>query len=1149
MIFVKQALFAIENGSYGRKRVRDLSHFAYLEARELNRYFTVLMNSHYSFKALSSALALVVVAHTADAIKITVPDQYQGQIDAIKAAELKQREQDLQVSGRPEVNESAASSEQSAAEPSVAADEFLVQSVVEATDAATEFEGTLAADEGLVSGQVVDKESGQPVSGVAIIIEGTDIATVTDETGRYSLGPATAGLYTLSFIKSGYIEANVTEYTVAGGEVSVFPFALPPRPAEMSDDVYELQDFTVTAEEANNLMMQLDLVMNSESVLSVMSAEDFSKFAASDIGDAIKRVSGVSVVGGKYAVIRGLGDRYVSTTLNGLPIASPDPDRQAVQLDLFPSGLFDGLEVTKSFTPDQPATSTGGINMKIKELPDGFFANFSTSLGYHSNATGNDDFLTSGRVTSQDQWANGAEDRALPDVARSFPEDLNKAVWPLPTPPPGGFITQAEKDAAIAEANAITDALGRDNHAKTTTPGMDYGFKLSGGHGYEWADRYRFGVIGGVNYSRKARMIEDGTYFRSAADLSGTDTLSPEVFLDPDRAVGYQEGTWQESTYSSTLSWLLGVDFELDEAHKIRVHRLDLRVSEDEVEALMGQRYTNDPFSNDGDFLDTERQETLRYTERRLVSDQVLGDHTFEFDGKVLDEVQFEWGLGRDRASQDEPGFIQTRAILLDSGDWTLQPSANSAGVSRAQFASWREIIEEKESDKYDITFKRDLEGEFQTQLKLGYLNTEAQRSVFDEYVSFLGVDLSDTSNTTVPGVTDPSDPMFMFFDELAASGYEVAADVDLNSESTGQYFMLDQTLFEKFRIVGGYRFERNSSDVRVNGDTKLKGAGASNPLAGRPSSGGYEVEDWYPGLSLIYSLNDQINLRFAYSQTIALPSAREVSPYATASFSGSDVDVGNPSLQPSEVESLDIGFSYMNDAGDSFSVTVFQKTVQDRIEKVNGIGADTFKSTVSNPDPFDYNDYNVMTRSESVNADLYSWYNNPNEATLRGVELEGRKSMGFIWSGLDYLSVGGNFTYIDGTVERFPIEIASKNAVGRPVSDERALTEQPESLLNFDLTYDNPESGVRVSLIYYMVSDTLKATSLVTNYDIYEASYDAVDLTISKRFADRYKISFSAKNITDSVRQKYYDVEGYEKEYESYRAGISYSISGTVEF
>ena len=704
------------------------------EARAKGRvqFQTTSMKNNKFLTTALLCLSQFALLTPAQAIKITVPDQYKDQVEAIKQAERKEREQELEG-----VAESAEGGIQIAGEdkpepekPAVDADEFLVQSVIEATDTAAAMEASLSADHGLISGQVVDKETGAPVVGAAIILEGTDIGTITDDLGRYSIGPAPAGTYTLSFIKSGYIEANVTDFAVKSDEVSVFPFALPPRPAEMSDEVYELQDFTVTAEEANDLMMKLELTMNSNSILSVMSAEDFSKYAASDIGDAIKRVSGVSVVGGKYAVIRGLGDRYVWTTMNGLPIASPDPDKLAVQLDLFPSSLFESIEVLKTFTPDQSGTATGALNLRLKDLPDEFFMDVSTSIGYHSIATGNDKFLTNDRGNSRDQFAMGTDGRSLSGFATEFPENLNKQIWPLAGPVPerfqNFFTTRAEQEAAAGEADAITTRLGRNFHNFGKAPGPDYGVKFSAGDSYELNDQVKWGYVGGLNYSRKFRMIEDADYFRSASELSAADTLSPEVFVDPERAVGYRNQSLTESTATSVLSWLVGFGLEIKEDHKFNISRLDLRQSEDENTRLYGDIYQRFPISEDGDTLDTQIAESLKYTERRLTSDQISGRHRFDLAKDFLfEELELDWALGRDRASQNEPGFVQVDALLLDDGNFSLRPDGNAPpGEISPTFVIWREIEEKRDNGRFDIRFNGPVVGDLSSAIKFGMLKS-----------------------------------------------------------------------------------------------------------------------------------------------------------------------------------------------------------------------------------------------------------------------------------------------------------------------------------------------------------------------------------------------------------------------------------------
>ncbi|MGJ8638849.1 MAG: TonB-dependent receptor domain-containing protein [Opitutaceae bacterium] len=1129
----------------------------------------------------------------AQAIKIEIPKQYESQLEDLKAQEAADVQSQLaQESWSAESSEEDSAMSfavESSEEPQESAtpessQHFLLESVEAATAAAEAFTGELPADHGLVSGQVVDKETGGAVAGVAIILEGTDVGTITDAEGRYSIGPAPAGIYTLSFIKSGYIEANITEFSIEGDEVSVFPFALPPRPAEMSDEVYALQDFTVTAEAANDLMVKFELSANSAATLSVMTAEDFSKYAASDIGDAVKRVSGVSIEGGKYAVIRGLGDRYVVTTMNGLPIASPDPDRLAVQLDMFPTSLFSSVEVTKTFTPDQPGSSTGAINLVVNPIPEEFFLKASISAGFNSIAHGNGDFLTNSRGNSKDRWALGADDRGFPggDAAGPFPDIFGKTLTTnqaLANMLPSIFITQADFDAGIDTLTEISESVGLGKHAYGEEPEPNHGFKVSFGDVYDIGKTgMKFGYTAGVNYSRKSEFIEDASYFRSYTEPGATTGFTAANFVNPAIATGYKRGLFSQGTTTSTLSGSGSFGLEFSEDHQVNLTVLDLNVSEDSnarldatgAEGNFGRYYEFpfrdlwDPTFGTPDYdstgdgipdtiasLDYQIQEALRYVERSLNRVQLGGSHHFEASGMLFGAVDVDWGLSQDKAIQDEPGYLQTRGIVSNlNGDLTLSTNSTSSADPEPSYLIWREINDEKQSRRIDFTFQEDGASGFESKFKIGILTSTSDRNVFDEYLDLI------YSSDVVPASSDDSAPLENF-DDLIPSGYAVAADVDLESDSTGKYFMIDQKLFDDFRLIAGYRYEENSADVNVNGQTILRGAGFNNPFDNQPTEGGYDEDAVLPSVTLIWKgLEEKLTVRAAYSQTIALPSAREVSPYASSELGGSgDVEVGNLGLKPADLENWDVGATYTTDAGDSITINLFRKYVENRIERIAGIGSDSSTSD-------DYGDYDIFAFSQNVGAGVFSWYNNPNVAELNGIELEVRKDLGF--TGLNGFSVGANYTYIDGAVNRFPVEVAAKSEAGI-LNDadalnsyrERQLTGQPSEIFSSDLTYENDDWGLRVSLIAYYVSDVLKGTSLVNSYDVYDKAYTALDLTLSKRINDNFKFGFSAKNLTDSDRGTFYEsVENAgsglnfgEIDRDSYNKGITFSMSFSYEY
>jgi len=187
-------------------------------------------------KLIPAILICCLGLTTLHAIKITIPDQYEDQVEAIKRAEQDRVARELDSIREGEAPQGANDGEMTFTTSGDNTDDIaedvsepLVQSIAEAANTAGAFEQNLPAGEGLVSGQIVDQETGQPIPGVAILIVENDSATVTNSEGRYTLGPAPAGEYTINFFKSGYLEGNVTDFAIVAGEVSVFPFALPLR--------------------------------------------------------------------------------------------------------------------------------------------------------------------------------------------------------------------------------------------------------------------------------------------------------------------------------------------------------------------------------------------------------------------------------------------------------------------------------------------------------------------------------------------------------------------------------------------------------------------------------------------------------------------------------------------------------------------------------------------------------------------------------------------------------------------------------------------------------------------------------------------------------------------------------------------------------
>ena len=211
--------------------------------------------------------------------------------------------------------------------------------------------------------------------------------------------------------------------------------------------------------------------------MDALGSDFLARVGAANAADSIAKVSGATIVEGKFAVIRGLNDRYVTTTLNGGSTPSADPYRQSASLDLFPSQVIDRVVVAKTFTPDQPGTFTGGgIDIVTKSFPERQFFSFSLGLTYNTHSTFNDEFLT---------YKGGAFDwAAMDDGTRALPDSVTGNV---PQPPsrngkPGRPNYDPKVTLQVERLEQLTRDMGVTQFAPThEAPPFDHNFSIATG--------------------------------------------------------------------------------------------------------------------------------------------------------------------------------------------------------------------------------------------------------------------------------------------------------------------------------------------------------------------------------------------------------------------------------------------------------------------------------------------------------------------------------------------------------------------------------------------------------------------------------------------------------------------------------------------
>ena len=243
-----------------------------------------------------------------------------------------------------------------------------------------------------ITGTVVDNDTEMPIAEVSIRVVNTQIRGTTDETGAFSL-ELPSGTYKIHASAPFYNTFVITYFQVSTGEAPA-PLQIKLTPQVVKLDAIKLPVRLSQASERGLLEKR----MHSSRIEDSISTEEISRLPASSAGEAIKRVTGVSIVGGRYVFVRGLGERYSNTLLNNVEIPSPEPNRRVVPMDIFPASLLASLQTVKTFTPDQPGGFAGGsVQVLTKDFPEALTMSLSMSSGFNTQATGADGLTYPGR--------------------------------------------------------------------------------------------------------------------------------------------------------------------------------------------------------------------------------------------------------------------------------------------------------------------------------------------------------------------------------------------------------------------------------------------------------------------------------------------------------------------------------------------------------------------------------------------------------------------------------------------------------------------------------------------------------------------------------------------------------------------------------
>jgi hypothetical protein len=265
------------------------------------------------------------------------------------------------------------------------------------------------AQSGAITGVITDSQTKETLIGVSIGITGTSRGTATDIEGKFNIGDLPAGTHNISISYIGYRTLKVEDVRIESGKTTDLTIALEAEFGQLAEVVV-----TARADKSSSVAL-INARRESSLVLQKIGAEELNIKGIGNVGEGLKKVVGVAMVGDKSLFVRGLGDRYNNATLNGLPIPSTNPDVKLIPLDIFPTSIVKNIEVLKSYNSVYYGDFSGGtIDIVTRDYPEKAFAKLSFSSGYNSISTGKE-FLGLKRDASQ-LLGFSRNSRQIPDV-------------------------------------------------------------------------------------------------------------------------------------------------------------------------------------------------------------------------------------------------------------------------------------------------------------------------------------------------------------------------------------------------------------------------------------------------------------------------------------------------------------------------------------------------------------------------------------------------------------------------------------------------------------------------------------------------------------------------------------------------------------
>jgi hypothetical protein len=734
---------------------------------------------------------------------------------------------------------------------------------------------TLFAQKGTLKGTVTDKTTKEMVVGAKIVLSGTSYRAISDIDGNFKIQEIPAGDYTIEVTYAMY--RNFTaQVKINAQEETVFN-------PEMEENVTEFGPVVVTATKKTNTETAIVMeIKEAKAVVSGISKEQMSRSSDRTAAEAMQRVPGITIVEGRFALIRGVNSRYNSVMINNVIAPSTEIDRRTFSFDMVPSSSLDRMMVYKTASPEYPGDFAGGvIKLYTVNQIDKDFLNVKIETGFRAGTTFQTYMQGQGSKTDFLAFDNGF--RHLPD---NFP-GRNIMVNEGPT-------SELRRDAARSLQNnyAPIESMANPNIGLAVNFGKTY--KLSGVK--------RLTTVNSINYSQSFQNFE--RKFHRYQIWSDFDQPIQDWFE-------YTDNVYQKDNKVNIMSnWA----YTLSNRSKIKFSNLFNQVGENETIIRNGENFFARPGEDQQNYL-------LGYKSRTIYSGQLEGDHKMGADEKN----KLNWVVGGSYLGELEPDLRRFRRFKdQDSSVYTamFSPSSNLFDNSRYYGELQEFSVSNGMNYIHDIT-KKKKESDKRT-ISAGYYSDFRSREFASRYFS-----------TTYPGFFSPTvikELSVLPIDEIfAPENYDTQDGLILqegtrpidaysaNNILTAAYVATDLT-FGQFNVSGGLRTEYNIQNMESRDD--FGPIIVNNP-----------VLSLLPSANLSYVLNEKNMIRASYGRTVNRPEFRELAPFLFYDYKLESSRVGNPNLKTATIDNLDLRYENYPRTGETFSIGGFYKRFTNPIE------------------------------------------------------------------------------------------------------------------------------------------------------------------------------------------------------------------------